>query len=55
VRPAGESAEVAVEHHQQPIPTVLPEVVHSAGTVPKPEGDGGFSGQVIHCVFTLSR
>jgi len=48
VRPAGESAEVAVKHHQQPIPAVLLEMVHSAGTVPKPEGNGGFSGQVTH-------
>lgn len=55
VRAAGESAEVAVEHHQQPIPAVLLEVVDSSGTVTEPEGDGGFSGQVIHRVFTLSR
>jgi len=48
MRPAGESAEVAVKHHQQPIPAVLLEVVNSAGTVPKPEGDGGFSGQITH-------
>ena len=39
---------MAVKHHQQPIPTVLLEVVTLAGTVPKPEGDGGHSGQVTH-------
>jgi hypothetical protein len=54
VRPARESAEVAVKHHQQPTSTVLLEVVTPAGTVPKMERDGGLPGQVAHGTFPLS-
>lgn len=42
---------MAVKHHQQPVSSVLLEVMHSAGAVAKPEGDGGFSGQVAHGTF----
>jgi hypothetical protein len=48
VRPARESAEVAMKHHQQPTSTVLLKAVTLAGTVPKSEGDGGLSGEVNH-------
>lgn len=48
VRAAGESAEVAVEHHQQPASPELLEAVALAGAVLKAEGDGGPSGQVTH-------
>jgi len=48
VRAAGESSEVAVEHHQQPISPVLLEAVALPRAVLKPEGDGGLSGQVTH-------
>jgi hypothetical protein len=53
VRPARESAEVAMKHHQQPASTVLLKAVALAGTVPKPEGDGVRSGQVTHGTFPL--
>jgi len=48
VRPARESAEVAMEHHQQPIP---PEVIKKVGfpaAVPKVERYGRFSRQMAH-------
>ena len=48
VRAAGESAEVAVEHHHQPATPELLEVVAPACAVPKAEGDGGLPGQVTH-------
>jgi hypothetical protein len=48
VRPARESAEVSVKHHQQPAPAILLEKVNPAFAVSKLEGDGRFSGQVTH-------
>lgn len=37
-----------MKHHQQPTSPVVFEVMILAGTVPKPEGDSGFSGQLTH-------
>jgi len=48
VRPARESAEVAVENHQQPTPAVRFEPVNPTVTVLKFERWGGFSDQINH-------
>jgi len=48
VRPARESAEVTVEHHQQPAPSVRFERVASSFAVTMLERCGGHSGQVDH-------
>jgi len=50
VRPAGQSAEVAVKHQQQPVPAVVREKMNSTATVPKFEWDGRFSRQLVHGV-----
>src|SRR5258706_14019108 len=48
VRAAGQSAEVAVKHQQQPAPTVVRESVNSTITVPQFERNGRFPRQVAH-------
>ena len=50
VRPAGQSAEVAVKHQQQPAPTVVRENMNSTTTVPKFERNGRFPCQLVHRV-----
>ena len=52
VRPAGQSAEVAVEHQQQPAPTVVRENMNSTTTVPKLEPNGRFPRQFAHRVLS---
>jgi hypothetical protein len=46
VRPARESAEVAVENHQEPAPAVRFEPVNPTVTVRKFERWSGFSDQI---------
>jgi hypothetical protein len=48
VRAAGESAEVAMKHHQQPTPPVVFEKVDFPAAVPKVERHGRFSRQITH-------
>jgi hypothetical protein len=48
VRPARESAEVAMKHHQEPTFPVVFEKVNLAVAVSKFERDGRFSRQVTH-------
>jgi hypothetical protein len=52
VRPAGQSAEVAVKHQQQPAPAVVRENMNSTATVPKFERDGRFPRQLVHGVLS---
>ena len=52
VRPAGQSAEVAVKHQQQPAPTVVRENMNSTTTVPKFERNGRFPRQLVHRVLS---
>jgi len=48
VRPAGESTEVAMKHHQQPTSPVVFEKVGFPAAVPKVERDGRVSRQIAH-------
>jgi hypothetical protein len=48
VRPAGESTEVAMKHHQQPASPVVLEKEGFSAAVPKAERDGGISRQIPH-------
>jgi len=52
VRPAGQSAKVAMKHQQQPAPTVVRENMNSTTTVPKFEGNGRFPRQLVHRVLS---
>src|SRR5659263_202091 len=55
MRPAGQSAEVAMENQQQPTTAVVREKVNPAAAVPKFERRGGFSGQVVHDALLILR
>lgn len=55
VRPAGQSAEVAVKHQQQPAPAVVRENMNSTATVPKFERNGRFPRQIVHGVLSCRR
>ena len=48
VRPAGESTEVAMEHHQQPASPVVFEKVGFSAAIPKCERYGRFPRQAAH-------
>jgi hypothetical protein len=48
VRPAGESAEVAMEHQKQPAPPVIVEEMGYSAAVPKIKRYGRFSRQITH-------
>jgi len=47
VRAAGESAEVAVKDHQEPLPPVIFEPVRGPPAVAEIESNGGFSCQLM--------
>jgi hypothetical protein len=55
VRPAGQSAEVAVKHQQQPAPAVVRENMNSTATIPKFERNGRFPRQIVHGVLSCRR
>jgi hypothetical protein len=55
VRPAGQSAEVAVKHQQQPAPAVVRENMNSTATVPKFERYSRFPRQIVHGVLSCTR
>jgi len=48
VRPAGESAKVAMKNHQEPPATVIIELVEMAIAVVEAEGDRRLVRQVFH-------
>ena len=51
VRPAGESPEVAMEHHQEPAAPVIFEEMTSAVALLEPERNGRSPRQIIHDRF----
>jgi len=56
VRTAGESAEVPVEDHQEPVSAIVFEAVNPPFAVGKFKREGGFSCQVLHSItINVSR
>jgi hypothetical protein len=46
--PAGQSTQMPMEDHQQPISPVIIKAVYPAPGIGKAEGNSGLSGQVFH-------